>query len=187
MDIGANKHRPAPEPIVARYLPRLLLNNLNLGIVRSYIYELIDTYNRGSADAESNFGLVRYDGTEKPSYRAVQNFMRIFNDITCADFPRTLKVTATGDTQDVKILAFKKCDGSLLIAIWLGITGWDPDQRVLLNVGASRPLMLNFSGLTVTQINSFNDTGAVERVNPNPPSDTQALIVTDSLTVLELR
>ena len=47
MNVPAEKHRPTPEKIIARYLPRLILWDLKNSVIRTYLYELIDSFCTG--------------------------------------------------------------------------------------------------------------------------------------------
>ena len=53
-----------PEEVTAAYLPRLLLNHFDGGVTRTFIYELLDEWDEPK-NSEANYGLVRFDGSEK--------------------------------------------------------------------------------------------------------------------------
>lgn len=70
--------RGVSEEAAGIYLPRLLMVYFNLGIERTYMYELLnerfDPTNR-----TLNFGLLRADGSKKPSFVAVENLIDILD------------------------------------------------------------------------------------------------------------
>lgn len=64
------------EVVQGRYVPRLFLENFRLGVVRTYLYELVDEFvDPDGADREANFGLLRQDLSPKPSYRALSSLL----------------------------------------------------------------------------------------------------------------
>lgn len=63
----------------ARYIPRLFAEHFRLGIVRSYVYELVDEWDRPD-DREANFGLIKHDLTPKPAYLALKNLIALLNE-----------------------------------------------------------------------------------------------------------
>ena len=76
---GPSSDRPVSEVVQAKYLLRVFLENFNAGVVRSYAYEFWDE-GTDPANREDHFGLVRYDGSRKPSYLAIRNLLTILKD-----------------------------------------------------------------------------------------------------------
>ena len=65
-----------PEDVEAKYMPRLILEQILHEIRRTYIYELIDVGPKVSKN-DAAFGLVRNDGTPKPAFNALKNLIQI--------------------------------------------------------------------------------------------------------------
>lgn len=63
----------------AAYLARRWLLGLALGVPAACQYDLIDDYGSTPRQDEANFGLLRGDGSRKPSYAAAQHLTAIFN------------------------------------------------------------------------------------------------------------
>lgn len=64
------------EVVQGRYVPRLFLENFRLGVVRSYLYELVDEFvDPDGGDREAHFGLLRHDLSPKPAYRALTSLL----------------------------------------------------------------------------------------------------------------
>lgn len=82
------------EAVQAKYIPRLFCEYFRQGVVRTYLYEFLDSFDN-KADRDSNFGLVRHDLTPKPSYAAVKNLIAVLSDRSApATFaPGTLALT----------------------------------------------------------------------------------------------
>jgi hypothetical protein len=55
-----------------KYIPRLLLGNFKRNIVRTYLYELVNQSSDPNDD-QSNFGLLRFDGSPKPAFTTIKN------------------------------------------------------------------------------------------------------------------
>lgn len=126
----AKPHLPVSEEIKTRYLPRLLLWNFINGVKRSYIYELIDSFNKDLTDVESHFGLADFEGNPKPSFWAVKQLLALLKRPgTTGREGKTPQFTFTGNQKDLNTAAFRRADGSYIIFVWLGVSGWDPRAR----------------------------------------------------------
>jgi len=64
-----------------RYFPRHFTEFWNAGFARTYVYEFINEWNKPN-DPESNFGLLRFDGTPKPAFIALSNLIALENEST---------------------------------------------------------------------------------------------------------
>lgn len=119
-------HPPVSEAMIARYLPRLVLNCFRRNIRRTYVYELADTHDRGPTDKESNFGLARASGQPKPGYYAIKNLIALFLDKGKPSQGRALGARLSGDdATDAYVMIFQRSSRDYLAAVWLGIQGWD--------------------------------------------------------------
>lgn len=182
-------HFPVSEAVRARYTPRLLLWSFLQGLRRTYLYELIASVDRGEADPESRFGLLRFDGSPTPTFRAVANLMRLFRAETAT--PASTAAPALGvametETPDLQAARFLRGDGSVLVPLWLGIDGWDRAQRRARPDIPARPVTLTLSAEPkVARLHRFADDGSVS-VETLAPARTPTVGVTDRLAVLEL-
>jgi hypothetical protein len=187
LDIPAGKHPPTPEPIIARYIPRLLIWNFKAGIPRTYVYEFIDTHEPSTADAEANFGLIRHDETPKASYFALKNLLKLFSDSGPNFQPVNLAFTIVGADPDLQIVAFQKRNGVFLLATWLGVAAWDSTARVDLP-SVTRSVQLAFdSPIYSIAYHRFADDGSVSREDVASTPKEVSLSVTDHLTIMEFR
>jgi hypothetical protein len=187
MNVPAGKHRPTPENIVTRYLPRLILWDLKHGVVRTYLYELIDSFNKGDADPESNFGLIRYDASRKPAFYAIKNLIGIFSDPAPVPHPQTLDWSLASKDDAIQTMLFQRSDGSFLLALWLGVSAWDPDRRAEVaakSVTTEITLPATTSKATVLE---FTDEGTVATRDAAIEGNRLSLTVKDTLTVIRLQ
>ena len=179
-------HLPVSEGIRARYLPRLLLWSYLLGVRRTYIYELISSFDHGDGDPESRFGLMAYDGRPTPAFTAVRNLVRLFGGGAAASGPGDIEAEPAAPTPDLVSARFARRDGTLLVPLWLGIDGWD--RRSL----AARPdvppravdILLSRQPRSL-RLHRFADDGSV-RVEGLRPERRVSVQVTDRLGVLEI-
>jgi hypothetical protein len=119
-------HRPASEAAEAVYLPRLFLEYYRRGIVRTFSYELLDEFSDpGRQEAESNFGLLRYDLSPKPAFTALQNLIAICADPGASFTPGTLDYEVSGDQSELRQLLLQKSDGSYYLALWRATSVWN--------------------------------------------------------------
>lgn len=122
-------NRDISEAAQARYLPRLLAEYFNHGVVRTFLFNFRD-------DGDGTYGLLHADYTPKPAYAAVQNLIHALSDPGPAFSPRALDYTLavspvkgykdpnTGivsdydRTQYVHHLLLQKRDGSFYLLLW---------------------------------------------------------------------
>jgi hypothetical protein len=122
--------KPVSEDAMATYVPRLFLEYFARGVARTYSYELLDEYpDPGSADPESNFGLLRNDLSPKPAFTALRNTIWILSDPGAPFVPEALDYTLGGDLGDLHRVLLEKRDGSYYLALWRASEVWDPTSR----------------------------------------------------------
>jgi hypothetical protein len=179
-------HPPISEQLIARYLPRLALFSLMKGVKRSYIYEFVDTHDRGLSDQESNFGLIRYNGERKPAYFALKNLVAIFSDPGRPVRLAPLSISTQSDIQNLFWMMFQKSDGQYLLAVWIGKNGWDATQKVALPETVSSLSMRFSDHVKIESVTRFNDEGSIS-VAPSSLSGTEIPTqVSDNLAVVRL-
>ncbi len=185
MNVPIRKHRPTPEPTVARYLPRLILWNLKNGVDRTYIYEFIDSFARGETDPESNFGLIRADGIPKASYFAIKHLIGLFADPGPAFSPAPINYQMSPASTQVQTMMFQKRNGKHLLAVWLAVPSWDPKSRTPLPADARNVTLRLPAQVSQVSVHKFDDDGGLTNANLPTPNGVAALTATDQLTVLE--
>ncbi len=107
-----------PEHLAAKYIPRLYAEYFNRGIERTYLYELA---NQGpnTANREENFGLLRFDHSEKPAFTALRNLIDLVEEPGVALFTAgSLDYTLTGGTSAVHHTLLEKSDGKFYLMLW---------------------------------------------------------------------
>ncbi len=111
------------EMAAAKYTLRLLIENLMHGIKRTYLYELQDEGNNPAlTDAEHNWGLVRWDGTQKPVFAAVKNLLRLVNYEPCAVAPLSFSLSCLFPLQT---LFLQRTSSSWLLSLCQTAPVWD--------------------------------------------------------------
>ncbi len=117
------------ETAAAIYIPRLLLNNFAAGVQRTFLYQLLD----GGADPdewEDHWGLVRHDDTPKPAFHAIAALLGALSDEGGATQKpvEPLRVAIAEAPPEVRLLQFRKLDGSIVLAIWRAVPCWDAQK-----------------------------------------------------------
>lgn len=113
------------ETAAALYLPRLLLNNFRLGILRTFLYEFFDG-GTDPNDGEHHWGLVRNDGTPKPGYHAIRNLLAALKDARRAGDNQPLRVTSAAP--ELRHIAFQDAQGQPLLAVWRAERCWNVER-----------------------------------------------------------
>ena len=106
-----------------KYVPRLWLEYFNRDIRRVYMNELIDKWQ--STKRESNFGLLRQDGSPKPAFTALQNLIALLQDGPGDFAPGSLSYTKTGTTTKVQHTQLQKQDGRFYLILWQEVPSFD--------------------------------------------------------------
>ena len=129
-------HRPTSEAAEAVYLPRLFLTTFAAGVPRTFDYELVDSFDRGDADAESEFGLLRYDFTPRPAYAALKQLLGLLGSVQdgadpeqpAEPFePQPLALAVETPAETARSLLLQRHDGRYVLAVWNEVKVWDQD------------------------------------------------------------
>ncbi len=120
------------ESTQAVYLARFGILSASLGVEKTFFYCLMDSGD-GSHEVEHRFGLLRRDGSPKPSFLALKKLNSLMTGDTrpakldlkvnvIAPFPRTDKFVWDGqpiETLDLpQVHAFKRPDGKTVVFLW---------------------------------------------------------------------
>jgi hypothetical protein len=128
-----NEQPAVSEAAAAKYIPRLLLETFNHGIVRTYLYEFEDEFPDPAAkEQEKHWGLLRNDGTEKPAFTAVRNMIACLSDNTNprkTGVPHPLTYALQGDTALIHHTLLEKADGRYYFALWQEVSSFDVIER----------------------------------------------------------
>lgn len=154
-----------PESVEAIYEPRLLLHAWNMGIRRTYIYELMD-----DPSSPPGLGLLRPDLTARPAYTALANLMSLLSDSEGGFSPQTLTYWLDGVSDPIETTVLEKQDGSFWLALWEPASIFDVNAVVPVTV-APRTIKLSVdSGMQIEQVWSFDDAGNTSSVSPGAAS-----------------
>jgi hypothetical protein len=190
-------NRPATELAVGKYTPRLLLEYFNRGFARTYLYQLMDLRpDPGRMVRDSNFGLVRNNGTEKPAYRAVKSLLGLLSDPGPRFAPGALNYTLTGATDRVHQTLLQKRDGTFYLALWQERSSYDTGARANApdNRAARRDLVVPEQQVNIA-VQTPIRAASVHRITPDGSLSSQAvglnqgslsLPVSDRVTVVAL-
>lgn len=168
--------RPVSEAVQGKYIPRMFLENYNTGVYRTFTYELIDQFPNPN-NSEMNYGILRYDGSPKPAYTALQNLIGVLNDTSTPFTPGTLNYSFSGNTQNLRHTLLQKSDGNFYMVLWLEVPSTEQPTTQTINLTLNTPITLATTYLTNT---SASPTGQYQ-------SPTQlTLNVPDSPLVVKL-
>ena len=164
-------HLPTPENIIGRYLPRVYLTHFLKGVRRTYMYEFLSTFPDDDTEPEANFGLLRSDGTPRPSFFALKNLIDVLGgpDGATVDVPRTVDFRLDGDLEGVKSVLLERADGQLVLALWLETSGYDPETRKEVPVESREiAVVLADDDMRATATHRLEDDGSLTSAEPAP-------------------
>ena len=168
-----------PESVEAIYEPRLLLHAWNEGIVRTYIYELMD-----DPSSTTGFGLLRYDLSPRPAYTALVNLMELLSDHPGAFIPGKLSYSLTGNTSGIETTLLEKQDGSFFLAMWLKGSIYDVNAKQATPIAPQAVQISVSDGKMVRNVWNFDETGNISSTSLN--SATVNLSVRSSVKLLKI-
>jgi hypothetical protein len=181
----ASNKQGVPEDVQAKYMPRLILEQLMHGIRRTYIYELIDVGPKVSKN-DAAFGLVRNDGSRKPAFNAVKNLIQITTDHDGTADLSDLSFGLSGDTKDVHHLLARRSDGTYLLFFWVEEPAFDPDKKSKQDAATRNVTFSSSAHFRSAELLTFSGQGEISnhQLGNSMPIRLQA---TDSISVLRLR
>ncbi|MGB7310731.1 MAG: hypothetical protein WBC67_16860 [Candidatus Acidiferrales bacterium] len=177
-----SKTQGVPENVAGKYLPRLLLEQWEHGIQRTYIYQLLDLGNKKFAD--DSFGLLHADFSPKPGYTAIQNIIRLLSDPGPSFHPGELDYSVTGDVAGVDHALFEKRDGTFFLALWVEKPSYDVDAKKVLPVAVHKISIQMQSPMTLG-VHTLDDAGAMHTAAIGT-AQAASLKLDDKVTILEL-
>jgi len=174
-----------PEDVEAKYMPRLILEQLMHGIRRTYIYELIDVGPKVSKN-DAAFGLARNDGTRKPAFNALKNLIQITADHDGTPDLKDLSFQLSGDTKDVHHLLARRSEGSYLLFFWVEQPSFDPDSKAKRDVAKKQITFSSPAHFRSVELLTFSPLGEIstKQLSDSIPVHLDA---SDTISVLRLR
>ena len=168
------------DAIIGRYELRTLFESLSLGVVRTFLYELIDD------PSSLSYGLLTDSFSPRPAYTAIQNVLSLLKDVS---FPRPgkLNYTLAGNTQNVNHLLLQKSDGTFYLAIWLAVQDADPNNPSSAYTVAPQAVTLSANtpiGAATTYV--LDDSGNVTSTPIELTNGSLSIVVTDRVTLVAL-
>jgi len=176
-------HRGVPEDVSGKYTPRLLLEQFNYGIPRTFIYELINV-SPSPNSLYNNFGLLRDDGSEKPAFVAVKNLIGLVKDPGSTFTPGSLDYFLGGNTADIHHTLLQKRDGRFYLILWKEVSSFNVDTKQKINVSSQKVSLTLNTAIAKATIYIPNDSSDWTSQQTNPK--TLDIDVSDRPVVIEL-
>lgn len=179
-----------PENLAAKYIPRLYAEYFNRGIDRAYLYEFA---NQGpdTTDREQNFGLVRFDLSEKPAFTALKNLIDLVKEPGAPSFtPASLSYTLTSSSSlsSVHHTLVQKSDGTFYLMFWQEVpvfnrTTNNNQGAEITNAPISATLTLT-TGIAQARLFQPNNSSNPNATYSNPT--TISLSIPDQMLIIQL-
>lgn len=168
------------DDIGGTYLPRVLLEQYLNGILRTYIYELVDI-----ESDQTQYGLLTADLTPRPAYTAMANTLNLLSDPGPTFKLSTLAFTLDGDTTNVNHLLMQKRDGSFWLALWIESQDYDQVNQLYLSV-PNKAITLSIPAFTSTPtVYQFDSSGNIT-TSSLPEGSSFPLSVSPNVMIVEI-
>ena len=185
-------HKPTDKRAAGVYMPRVFLENFRIGVLRTYIYQLIDEKDN-KIEYEKHFGMFGIGGSADPKPAA--NAMHYMNS-KLADGGSTAKSFKTGKLDfslpgkpsNVRYVLLQKSSGNFQLVMWRTDSVYDNAKRVYTEPSSPTNVTVAFGrGRTVTANYPAADSGSgtTQQVAKNAKSAT--LRVGARATVFDIR
>jgi hypothetical protein len=186
----------APSPGItetgqAKYLTRAVANTFNMGVSKTFVYELVNYYSNPARDyPTANLGLLREDFSYKPAAHAFKNLIELLQDPGAPFTPGRLDFTLAGNDGAVQTILLQKGNGDYYLVLWQEVVSFDASSRQDIAVPAdSVTLTLNtpilsaqafLPNASTAPVQSFaaDESGRITQLTVNVP---------DELLLLRLR
>jgi hypothetical protein len=125
---------PTSEQAAAAYVPRLFLDMFRARVQRTYLYELMDE--RPDPDAmhpESDFGLLRSDFSEKPSFETLRSLIHLVTPGGSFQLS-PLHVAVADDEADLRHMLLQTGPKTYALVLWRNVKVWDQAERQAISV-----------------------------------------------------
>ena len=176
-------HKGVPEDVAGKYTPRLLLEQFNYGIPRTFLYELINV-SPSPNSLYNNFGLLRDDGSEKPAFVAVKNLIGLVKDPGSTFPPGSLDYLLGGNTADIHHTLLQKRDGRFYLILWKEVSSFNVDTKQKINVSSQKVSLTLNTAIAKATIYIPNNSSNWTSQQTNPK--TLDIDVSDRPVVIEL-
>ncbi|MBE9076338.1 hypothetical protein IQ241_03335 [Romeria aff. gracilis LEGE 07310] len=183
---SASGSQGIPEDVTAKYIPRLFLNQFNEGIVRTIAYELIDIGTNPKV-RDQNLGLLRNDGSPKPSFIALKNLISLLEDPdpNLNFTSEKLTFALEGEIEGIEHTLLQKSNGDFYLALWQAELGWDASNQQYLKV-TDQAVTLSLQDIQQATLYQFDSQGSV-KTSAGAIADNQLkLSIKDTVTVIKL-
>jgi trimeric autotransporter adhesin len=184
------------ESVQQSFLLDSLFDNFSNGVVRTYIYELMDRrVNPGDTTDQWHYGIFRADGTPKPAASGVKNLLTIMSSGLTApnDFdisPLEYSISPEYREPDSKVpnysSVFEKKPGVYDIAVWSEPQIWDPKTFTVVKDPSINVVTIKFTKRHQT-ILVFDPTLGSEPVKMLKGLDQVKLQITDHPLIVEVK
>jgi hypothetical protein len=168
-----------------KYVPRVLLDNFNAGLPRTYYYELLDEPNDGNIPPDLADGLCTVNLAPKPSYTALQSLIALLADPGSTFTPSALAYGISGATSDVRETLLQKRSGDFYLAIWREASDFDPNALTDTPVAPETVTLVLAKTPTAASAYAYNSGESLVKTTLTP-STKIPITVTDQVSVIDL-
>lgn len=176
------------ETAAAKYIPRLFLEDFAHGIVRTYLYELLDEAPDPSLTRpQFHWGLIRADGSEKPAFHALKNLIEVLRDDS---EPATLTPlrfalnTSGSEESHIHHLLLEKSDGTYDLVLWKEVPSYDIRRKVDVT-NTNDPVQVTFAQKS-RDVSIFEPVTQEEPIRISHKATSLTLNVTDQPVIVEI-
>jgi hypothetical protein len=168
-----------PQGIEAMYVPRTLLMAFKSGLQRTYLYELLDEV------SSPGYGLMESNLKPKAAYTALANLIALTSDPGASFTPGQLEYQIDGGDNGLQQVLLQKRDGTFLLILWVGSSGYDEATNTATPVKAESLTLQVAGGMYMQTLHQFSEAGAVTTKSLTA-TQSQPLSVSDSITMVEI-
>ncbi|MBO9534920.1 MAG: hypothetical protein J7513_18245 [Solirubrobacteraceae bacterium] len=124
-------HTPTSPQAAAAYVPRTILEAIRRGVPQVYLYEMVDRWSDPfHVDTAAHFGLLEHDLDPKPAWSALVRLQRALLDNGRPDVAaEPVRATVEQAPADLRVLAFRKRDDTIALALWRSASVWDAERQ----------------------------------------------------------
>ena len=149
------------------------------GLQRTYLYELLDEV------SSPGYGLMEENLTPKAAYTALSNLIALTADPGATFTPGQLEYQINGEDANLQQILLQKRDGSFLLILWVGSSGYDPSANAMTAVATQSLTLQVADGEYLQSLNQLDGTGKLTAKKLGQVQSA-ALSVSDQVSVIEI-
>ena len=172
-----------PALVQEHYITRALFEDLRVGVMRTYIYQLFDY----GPDGGATMGLLNADYSAKPAWTQLKQLIAFFKDGNSSPLTPLTYQIQNDSRGTLHHLLFQRSDGTYVLAMWLAESLYDAKSHSTSSVNGETVRVVLPSTANSAIQTQFMDGGTAQTTPSAISNGAASVIVTSVVSVLTFK